>query len=89
MKLYFLLLHLFVERLQLCQSRLVTGLGIIHFLLADHSGFKQLLRAIQRNLGVAQVCLLRRARGFLAVHRSFLFQRVDLQEWRSRFHVVA
>ncbi len=75
-----LLIHLLPQRLELRDSGIVGGLGIVEFLLAHNAGFKQFAFALKLRLGIAKVGFLRRMAGLLASQGGLLFQGIDLQE---------
>jgi len=88
MQLHFLLLYLFLERLQLRPRRVIRRLRIVQLLLADDARVVQFLRALERDFRVAKIRFLCGARRFLAVDRGLLLQRIDLQQQSSRRDMV-
>ena len=88
-QLHFLLLHLLLQSLHLRRDRIVIRLRVVKILLARDARRKELLRPFKLNLSQPQIRLLRHQRRRLAVQRSFLLQRIDLQQRRPRIHLVA
>ena len=84
-----LLLHLMFQRFQLRNCRVIVGLRVIEVCLADNSGRLQLHRAVQIYFRQTHIGFLCNSGGFLAIDRSFLFQRVDLKQRCSGGHTIA
>jgi hypothetical protein len=83
-----LLLHLVLKRFQLGNCSIEVRLRIVEVCFADNSRGLQLYRTLQIHLCQAHICFLGYPRGFLAVDRCFLLERIDLQQWRTRCHTI-